>query len=212
MQMLSLLRNVMKEAPFGGTLWLSPKTGIDARVLAELSFRDLVPAIWLPDPQVRSERELARFRLHLVRHRSSLKDRIHSTVITFAKPCPVSDLFGVAGAQTARAPRRSRTWRENIEATVLLIDQLDRQIDAIASELARQRGHDVDRVPGALLEALWSLSRSDMAARSRGVEIPRPPPSAKCPRTPGESQCNTILSSTMPTPIVAPTPSSSARS
>jgi hypothetical protein len=42
---------------------------IDARVLAELSFRDLVPAIWLPDPQVRRERELARFRLHLVRHR-----------------------------------------------------------------------------------------------------------------------------------------------
>ena len=37
---------------------------IDARVLAELSFRDLVPAIWLPDPQARSERELARFRLH----------------------------------------------------------------------------------------------------------------------------------------------------
>jgi len=25
---------------------------IDARVLAELSFRDLVPAIWLPDPRV----------------------------------------------------------------------------------------------------------------------------------------------------------------
>jgi transposase len=30
---------------------------IDARVLAELSLRDLVPAIWLPDPQVRRERE-----------------------------------------------------------------------------------------------------------------------------------------------------------
>jgi transposase len=38
---------------------------IDARVLAELSWRDLVPAIWLPDPTVRRERELARFRLHL---------------------------------------------------------------------------------------------------------------------------------------------------
>jgi len=35
---------------------------IDARVLAELSFRDLVPAIWLPDPQMRRERALARFR------------------------------------------------------------------------------------------------------------------------------------------------------
>ncbi len=34
---------------------------IDARVLAELSWRDLVPAIWLPDPSIRHERELARF-------------------------------------------------------------------------------------------------------------------------------------------------------
>src|SRR3954466_9931768 len=32
---------------------------IDARVLAVLSERDLVPAIWLPDPSIRRERELA---------------------------------------------------------------------------------------------------------------------------------------------------------
>ena len=48
---------------------------IDAWVLAELCRRDLVPAIWLPDPLVRAERERARWRLHLVRHRSSLKQR-----------------------------------------------------------------------------------------------------------------------------------------
>src|SRR5262245_15275802 len=35
---------------------------IDAWVLAELSRRDLVPAIWLPDPGVRAHRERARFR------------------------------------------------------------------------------------------------------------------------------------------------------
>src|SRR5579864_964528 len=46
---------------------------IDAWVLAELARRDLVPAIWLPDPRVRAERERARWWLHLVRHRSSLK-------------------------------------------------------------------------------------------------------------------------------------------
>jgi transposase len=51
---------------------------IDAWVLAELSRRDLVPAIWLPDPAVRAERERARWRLHLVRHRSSLKQRVHA--------------------------------------------------------------------------------------------------------------------------------------
>jgi transposase len=32
-----------------------------------MSQRDLVPAIWLPDPRIREERELARFRLHLAR-------------------------------------------------------------------------------------------------------------------------------------------------
>ena len=48
---------------------------IDWRVLATLSQRDLVPAIWLPDPRVREERELARFRLRLVKHKSALKNR-----------------------------------------------------------------------------------------------------------------------------------------
>jgi hypothetical protein len=72
---------------------------IDAWVLAELARRDLVPAIWLPDPRVRAERERARWRLHLVRHRSSLKQRVHAVLLTHGKPCPVSDLFGVRGRQ-----------------------------------------------------------------------------------------------------------------
>jgi hypothetical protein len=70
---------------------------IDAQVLAVVSQRDLVPAIWLPDPRIREERELARFGLHLVKHKSALKNRIHSTLIHFGRPCPVTDLFGAAG-------------------------------------------------------------------------------------------------------------------
>jgi transposase len=83
----------------------------DARVLAELSWRDLVPAIWLPDPTIRRERELARFRLHLVRHRTTLKNRIHATLITFGHPCPVSDLFGVAGRQLLDRLAIPDPWR-----------------------------------------------------------------------------------------------------
>jgi hypothetical protein len=85
---------------------------IDARVLAELSWRDLVPAIWLPDPAIRRERELARFRLHLVRHRTTLKNRIRATLITFGHPCPVSDLFGLAG-RAARPPSDPRPVARN---------------------------------------------------------------------------------------------------
>jgi transposase len=75
---------------------------IDAWVLAELSRRELVPAIWLPDPRVRAERERARWRLHLVRHRSSLKQRVHAVLLAHGKPCPVSDLL--ASAAVACSP------------------------------------------------------------------------------------------------------------
>src|SRR4030095_10736899 len=70
---------------------------IDCWVLAELARRDLVPEIWLPGPSVRAERERFRFRLHLVRHRSALKNRIHAILFQHGLPNRYSDLFGVRG-------------------------------------------------------------------------------------------------------------------
>src|SRR5207247_224087 len=95
---------------------------IDAWVLAELSRRELVPAIWLPDPAVRAERERARWRLHLVRHRTSLKNRIHATLLAFGKPCPVSDLFGVAGRELLARLEVPQPWRGRIDASLQLIE------------------------------------------------------------------------------------------
>src|SRR3982751_963877 len=70
---------------------------IDAWVLAELSRRDLVPAIWLPSPGVRGDRGRAGWRLHRARPPPALKTRIHATLMASGHPSPVSDLFGVAG-------------------------------------------------------------------------------------------------------------------
>jgi transposase len=112
---------------------------IDSRVLAVLSHRDLVPAIWLPDPRVRDERELARFRLHLVKHRSMLKCRIHSTLINFGKPCPVTDLFGAEGRQLLERLEVPEPWRGNVTASVQLIDDLERQISEANRKL--REGH-----------------------------------------------------------------------
>jgi transposase len=72
---------------------------IDAWVLAELSRRDLVPAVWLPSFGQRGERERARWRLHLVKHRSSLKHRVHAQLMAFGHACPVTDLFGARGRE-----------------------------------------------------------------------------------------------------------------
>jgi transposase len=119
---------------------------IDARVLAELSWRDLVPAIWLPDPAIRRERELARFRLHLVRHRTTLKNRIHATLVTFGHPCPVSDLFGHAGRELLDRLQIPEPWRGNVDVSLGLIDDLEVQIARLTVEL-RRRGADHRYIP-----------------------------------------------------------------
>jgi transposase len=110
---------------------------IDARVLAELSQRQLVPAIWLPDAGVRAERERARFRLHLVRHRSSLKSRVHSLLLAHGQPCPVSDLFGAGGRRLLARLQLPEPWAGTLAASLRLIDELEREIDALERELRR---------------------------------------------------------------------------
>jgi transposase len=119
---------------------------VDARVLAELSFRDLVPAIWLPGEQLRRERELSRFRLHLVKHRTSLKNRIHATLLTFGQQRPVSDLFGTGGRQLLSELEIPQPWQSNLQASLGLIDELERRITEIETELQRS-GADHAYVP-----------------------------------------------------------------
>jgi transposase len=119
---------------------------IDARVLAELSWRDLVPAIWLPDPSIRRERELARYRLHLVRHRTTLKNRIHATLMTFGHPCPVSDLFGHAGRELLDRIELPQPWRSNVDVSLRLIEELDVRIGELTIQLKRQ-GADHRYIP-----------------------------------------------------------------
>lgn len=110
---------------------------IDAWVLAELSRRDLVPAIWLPPMAVRQERERARWRLHLVKHRSMLKARIHSTLMTFGVPAKTSDLFGVAGRDVLVRLRLPEPWAGDVTASLRLIDLLDGEINDCERELRR---------------------------------------------------------------------------
>ena len=121
---------------------LAAKTDrIDARVLAELARRDLVPAIWLPDPDTREARERARFRLHLVRHRTALKNRIHATLIAFGHPLPVTDLFGTAGRELLERLDIPEPWATTLDTSLAHVDALERDIAACEAEL-RRRGAD----------------------------------------------------------------------
>ena len=108
---------------------------IDAWVLAELSRRELVPSIWLPSFELRAERERARWRLFLVRKRSSLKHRVHAQLLAFGHRCPVSDLFGLRGRELLARLDFPEPWRSGVLAAVSMIDDLDAQITEIDREL-----------------------------------------------------------------------------
>jgi transposase len=126
---------------------LAAKTDkIDAWVLAELARRDLVPEIWLPTPGVRAERERARFRLHLVRHRTALKNRIHATLMTFGHPVPMADLFGESGRELLDRQHLPSPWSETLATSLRVVDELDERIRACTDEL-RALGADHPAIP-----------------------------------------------------------------
>jgi transposase len=160
---------------------------IDAWVLAELSRRELVPAIWLPDPSVRAERERARWRLHVVRHRSSLKQRVHAVLLAHGKPCPVADLFGIRGRQLLARLQLPEPWQGTVAASLHLIDELDRELAACETEL-RRLGADHRYVPLLLTVPGigWVLAYTIAAEIGDIDRFPSPPKLAGytglCPR------------------------------
>ena len=119
---------------------------IDCWVLAELARLHLVPEVWLPDPQVRAERERARFRLHLVKHRSALKNRVHAILFQHGIPNPHRDLFGAGGRYLLTRLRLGEPWASTMAASLALIDQLDEQIDDCERTL-RRLGADHRYIP-----------------------------------------------------------------
>ncbi len=64
-----------------------------------------------------------------------LKQRIHSVLINWGKPCPVTDLFGVEGRRLLDELEVPEPWRGSIDASLLLIDDLDAQNAKINAEL-----------------------------------------------------------------------------
>jgi transposase len=87
-----------------------------------------------------------RFRLHLVRHRTALKNRVHATLLAFGKPCPVSDLFGAGGRQLLGRLALAEPWIGNVTAALALIDDLDERVAGCERDL-RHLGADHPYVP-----------------------------------------------------------------
>jgi transposase len=67
-------------------------------------------------------------------------------MLTHGRPCPLSDLFGVSGQELLRRLALPEPWAGSLEASLRLIDELEREIACCECEL-RRLGADHRYVP-----------------------------------------------------------------
>lgn len=79
---------------------------IDAGTLANLQAAGYLSQIWTPDAVIERKRRLAARRYQIVRHRTRIKNEVHSSLHAHLIPrCPHGDLFSARGrAWLARQP------------------------------------------------------------------------------------------------------------
>jgi len=79
---------------------------IDSTTLTHLLRANLIPSLWIPPKDIREIKNIARFRLYLVRERVKIKNRIHNIIDrTHLRKPEVSDIFGRYGME----------WLKNVE-------------------------------------------------------------------------------------------------
>jgi transposase len=133
---------------------LAAKTDkVDARLLAELSRRQLVPALWLPSLDERALRERLRRRMHLVRLRTSAKGRIFGLQTQWGVRVSLRRLRRADGLTLLERAGVPEVWRRSVSECLALIDFLDERLEPLDAELkpfaqADPRAVLLDTIPG----------------------------------------------------------------
>ena len=108
---------------------------VDARVLAELCWRDLVPAVWVPSLDERALRERLNRRMHLVGLRSSAKNRAFGLLTQWGLRIPFDRLTKGDALELLEKRGMPAVWRRSVAEAVAVAELLDRRIEPLDREL-----------------------------------------------------------------------------
>ena len=109
---------------------------VDARVLAELCRRDLVPELWVPSIGDRELRERLRRRMHLVKIRTSARNRIFGLLTQFGLRISHARLRKPDAMELLERRGVPEVWRASIAELLELSEEMDRRITPVDRELA----------------------------------------------------------------------------
>ncbi|MFE3452942.1 IS110 family transposase [Nonomuraea sp. NPDC059194] len=117
----------------------------DAADLADLLRMNRLPEAWIAPEHVRRLRELTRYRIKLVKLRTSCKDQVHALLAKHGIATTYKDIFGIGGRAWLTALHLSQPYQGRLESLLRLIDTFDSEITlaevAIAARLADQPGY-----------------------------------------------------------------------
>ena len=108
---------------------------VDARVLADLARRDLVPAVWVPPLDDRAIREPLRRRSHLIRLRTSSINRTFGLLTQWGLSRNLTALRKPGALDELAEHGVPEVWRHSLATLLAVIDDLDRQLAPLEREL-----------------------------------------------------------------------------
>jgi transposase len=126
---------------------------VDARVLAELCRRDLVPAVWVPSLEDRAIRERLRRRAHLVKLRTAARNRIFGLLTQFGLRVSFTRLRQPDALELLERQGLPAVWRDSIAAHLDQIDDPQQRIRPIDQDLrplahSDPRARPLSTIPG----------------------------------------------------------------
>jgi len=111
---------------------------IDASVLADLLRSNLLPESYFATKEVRTWKELVRFRASLLNLRTQVKNKIHAILHKHALRHTFSNLFGKGGRIWLAGLALEEPFKTNLNQYLSLIDVLTKQIDEAEQKVEQQ--------------------------------------------------------------------------
>src|SRR5262249_43577252 len=109
----------------------------DARWLARLLAKEMLPESWIPPEQIQQLRDRTRLRKALSEDRRRWGRRLHAFLLHEGWPCSKSRLLTPAGLRWVASLKLPTHARLQVDSLLAIIGALETQLDAVDAELRR---------------------------------------------------------------------------
>ena len=110
---------------------------LDARWLARLLAKEMLPQSWIPPEEIQRLRDRTRLRKTLAEDQRRWGQRLHAFLLHEGWPCPKSRLLTPQGMRWAAALKLSEHGRLQVDSLLAIIAALEVQLETVDGELRR---------------------------------------------------------------------------